>query len=59
MHAPSEEKRDDSKESLYEDREQVLDHFLKYIMKLLLVDFNAKLGREDIFKPTIGNGSLL
>jgi hypothetical protein len=27
-------------------------------MKILLRDFNAKLGREDIFKPTIGNESL-
>jgi hypothetical protein len=24
-------------------------------MKILLGDFNAKLGREDIFKPIIGN----
>jgi hypothetical protein len=28
-------------------------------MKILLGDFNAKAGREDIFKPTIGNESLL
>jgi hypothetical protein len=27
-------------------------------MKILLGDFNAKVGREDIFKPTIGNVSL-
>jgi hypothetical protein len=27
-------------------------------MKNLLGDFNAKVGREDIFKPTIGNESL-
>ena len=27
-------------------------------MKILLVDFNAKEGRENIFKPTIGNESL-
>ena len=27
-------------------------------MKILLGDFNAKLGRDDILKPTIGNGSL-
>jgi hypothetical protein len=26
-------------------------------MKILLGDFYAKLGREDIFKPTIGNES--
>jgi endonuclease/exonuclease/phosphatase family metal-dependent hydrolase len=27
-------------------------------MKILLGDFNAKLGREDTFKPTIGSESL-
>jgi hypothetical protein len=27
-------------------------------MKILLGDFNDKVGREDIFKPTIGNESL-
>jgi endonuclease/exonuclease/phosphatase family metal-dependent hydrolase len=27
-------------------------------MKILLEDFNAKVGREDIFKPLIGNESL-
>jgi hypothetical protein len=27
-------------------------------MKILLGDFNAKVGREDIFKPTIWNESL-
>jgi hypothetical protein len=27
-------------------------------MKILLGDFNAKVGREDIFKPTTGNKSL-
>jgi hypothetical protein len=27
-------------------------------MKILLEDFNAKLGRENMFKPAIGNESL-
>jgi hypothetical protein len=27
-------------------------------MKILLGDFNAKVGREDIFKPTTGNENL-
>jgi len=27
-------------------------------MKILLGDFNTKLGRENILKPTIGNKSL-
>jgi len=36
----------------------VFDQFPKYYMKILLGDFNAKLGREDIFKPIIGQESL-
>ena len=58
VHAPSEEKSDVSKESFYEELEQVFDHFPKYHMKILFGDFNAKVGRENIFKPKIGNGCL-
>jgi hypothetical protein len=29
--------------------------FLKYHMKILLGDFNAKVGKEGIFKPMIGS----
>jgi hypothetical protein len=36
----------------------VFDKFPKYHMKILLLDFNAKAGKEDIFKPTIRNESL-
>jgi hypothetical protein len=36
----------------------VFDKFPKYHMKILLGNFNAKVGREDIFKPTIGTESL-
>ena len=54
MHAPNEEKSDDSKDNFYD----FFDHFPKYRMKTLLEDLNAKLGIEDIFKPTIGNESL-
>jgi len=34
------------------------DHFPRYHMKILLGDFNAKVGRENIFKPTFRNESL-
>jgi hypothetical protein len=37
--------------------ECVFNKFPKYLMKILL-DFDAKVGREDIFKPTIRNESL-
>ena len=58
MHAPSEKKSDYSKDSFYEELEKVFDHFPLYHTKILLEDFNAKVGRENIFKPTIGNDSL-
>ena len=32
-------------------------HFPKYHIKILLGDFHVKVGREDIFKPTIGSES--
>ena len=36
----------------------MFDHVPKYHMKMLLGDFNAKVERENIFKPTIGQESL-
>jgi hypothetical protein len=38
-------------DSFYEELERVFDKFPKHHMKILLGDFNAKVGREDIFKP--------
>jgi hypothetical protein len=57
-HAPIEVKSVVSKDSFYEELQWVSNHFPKYHMKILLGDFNAKVGRENIFKPTIGNESL-
>jgi hypothetical protein len=37
---------------LYEELENVFDKFLVYHITILLGDFNAKVGREDTFKPT-------
>jgi endonuclease/exonuclease/phosphatase family metal-dependent hydrolase len=56
--APTEDKTDDVKDSFYEELKRMFDEFPKYHTKILLGDFNAKVGREDIFKPTIGNESL-
>jgi len=58
MHTLSEDKGDDSKDSLYYELEQVFGHFPKYHMKILLGDFNAKLGREYVFKLTVRNESI-
>jgi hypothetical protein len=58
IHTPPEDKIDDVKDSFYKELERVFDKFPKYHMKILLGDFNDKGGREDIFKPTVGNESL-
>jgi hypothetical protein len=58
VHAPTEKTTDEVKDSFYEELERVSDKFSKYHMKILLGNLNAKVGREDIFKPTIGNESL-
>jgi len=58
VHAPTEAKSDDSKDSFCEELEQGFEHFPKYHTKILLGDFNVKVGSKNIFKPTIGNESL-
>jgi hypothetical protein len=50
IHTLTDDKIDDMKESFYEEQESVFDKFLKYHMKILVGDSNAKVGREDIFK---------
>jgi hypothetical protein len=58
VHAPTEDETEDMKARFYEELEHIFDTFPKYHMIILLGDFNAKVGREDIFKPTTGNESL-
>jgi hypothetical protein len=58
VHDPCEDMGDDVKDSFYEEVGCVFDQFPRYNMKMLLGDFNAKVGRENIFKMTIRNESL-
>jgi hypothetical protein len=58
VHAPTEDKDDDIKDSLYKELEQVSDQLPRYHMKIFVGDFNAKIGREEIFKLIICNESL-
>jgi hypothetical protein len=58
VQVPCEDKGDDVKDSIYKELGHVSDQFPRYDMNILLGDFNAKVGRENIFKPTIGNRSL-
>jgi hypothetical protein len=58
VHAPCEDKISDVKDSFYVELGRVIDQFPRY-MKILLGDFNAKVGREDIFKLTVRNEILM
>lgn len=54
----TEDKINCAKDRFYEKLEHVFEEFPKYHIRILVGDFNTKLGREDIFKTTIGNESL-
>jgi hypothetical protein len=49
---------DDIKDSFYEELGRDFDQFPRYDMKIILGDFNAKVSRKNISKPTIGKESL-
>jgi hypothetical protein len=57
VHTPCEDKGDDIKDTFYKELGCVFDKFPKYNTKILLGAFNAKAGKEDIFKRTIRNES--
>jgi hypothetical protein len=46
------------KDSFCDELTRVFDQLPRYSTKILLGEWNAKVGRENIFKPTIGNESL-
>ena len=56
-HTPTEESEDEQKEDFYETLENVYDKCPKNDIKILLGDFNAQVGQEDIYYPTIGRHS--
>jgi hypothetical protein len=51
-------REDDVKDSFSEKLGHVFDQFPRYGMKIIMCDFNAKVGSENNFKSTIGNESL-
>jgi len=46
VHAPSEEKSDESKDSFYEELKQVFYNFCNYRKEIKLENFNAKVGKK-------------
>jgi len=58
VHAPTNEKTEEVKEEFYNLSEQNVNQTAISYIKIILGDFNAKVGKEDIYKPTTGNESL-
>ncbi|XP_020806218.1 uncharacterized protein LOC110182509 [Drosophila serrata] len=57
-HAPTEEKDDVTKDAFYAELDRAYGRCPSHDIKILLGDFNAKVGREDIFGATVGQFSL-
>jgi hypothetical protein len=58
VHAPTEDKSTEVKEEYYDELERLIARIPSRDIKIVLGDFNAKVGRESVFFPTIGRHSL-
>jgi hypothetical protein len=57
VHAPSEEKDEAVKDTFYENLENTYNQTPRNDVKIILGDFNAKISREELYKPIIGEHS--
>jgi len=57
-YAPTEDKHDDIKTAFYDEVEILYDSLPNWKPKIVLGDFNAKIGKEIMYRPTIGKESL-
>jgi exonuclease III len=53
-YAPTEDKNNDIKSAYYEELENIYDTLPRNTVKIIIEDFNAEIGREPVYKPTIG-----
>ena len=54
IHTPTEVKEDIIKEGFYEEITEIYDRAPKNTVRIVIGDFNAKIVRETIYRPTIG-----
>ncbi|CAN0605143.1 unnamed protein product, partial [Ectocarpus sp. 12 AP-2014] len=58
VYAPTEDNDDDIKDVFYEKLEKVYDDLPNNSIKIILGDLNAQVGKEAMYRPTIGPNSL-
>ena len=58
VHAPHNESPESNKDEYYETLTQTYDELPAHDIKIVMGDFNAKVGKEEVFRPTIGKFSL-
>jgi hypothetical protein len=58
VHAPHNERPEDEKDAFYRQLDKVYEECPQNDIKIVIGDLNAQIGREKIFKPTIGGFSL-
>jgi hypothetical protein len=57
IHAPTQETEEDIKDQFYERLERTYDEIPRNDIKIILGDFNAKIGKEVMYRPAIGTHS--
>jgi exonuclease III len=56
VHVPTEEKEEEVKDAFYEALKKTYDELPRHDVKIM-GDLNAKIGKEELFRPTIGGYS--
>jgi len=58
VHAPREVSTEEEKESFYDLLQKTYEDSPSYDVKIVIVDMNAQVGKEEVYCPTIGKHSL-
>ena len=58
IHAPTEEKDEDTKERFYVELQQIQEKVPKHDLLIIIGDYNAKTGRERAYQKAIRNHTL-